>query len=132
MKRQVYRVEEKETRQGAYSGCIAPVALNYDFGDMSLHPTPHNDVGLYPWWVNNGHIRDAYIFGFKSLDQLFSWFYKGGDFHQNAIDTYDAVISVYEVEDSLVIDGQFQTIFHKNSSKFIKHLSFLDGSEIVE
>lgn len=76
-----------------------------------LRPMPENDG------INIDLIKDHHFFGFKTIEQLNSWFTPA----DLVMGSYlNGVIAIYEVNEELIIFGLNQVAFYKDKAKLIK------------
>ena len=97
------------------------------------HPTPNNDEGLKFIWevlIGLGSISN-YVFGFKSLNQLHSWFFFNEGGVKNLIEQYPIKmrVSIFIVEDDYYHSGQFQAIAHTDHMQLFKTLTIEEAFE---
>ena len=113
----IYRVEG-EQGVGLYRcGLRCGQVMQY-----KRHPTPSEDAELSTWWGANRLIRDQYIFGYSTLEQLKSWIYAKK--WRMEIKKAGLVCSVYETNDCIV--GATQAVFRKSTAKKIGEVDILD------
>jgi len=124
---QVYRVED-EDGGGPYNGENAPTAftgdwiklingnINKDGNDLVNQPSPYRDI---PEWAEpfTGHKR--YRFGFRTIEQLHSWFHDGA---RQELDRRGFKWAKYEVPDQWVHVGGHQVAFDARRAKLIERL----------
>jgi hypothetical protein len=121
MEMQVYRVED-EDGGGPYNGDRAPKAFTPGWtaivngnplGDRVSQPDPYSDI---PKWATPfvGHAR--YRFGFKTVEQMHSWFH---DEAKEELVSRGFKLAKYEVPDSWVHVGGHQVAFEPTKAKLL-------------
>lgn len=124
-----FRVEEPSTHHGPYVATKAP-SLNR-FMEETLHidcysydhnrqPAPYEDDGNMRNW-NRGPYKGNTLFGFLSLDQLFSWFYREEELAFLKSGYY--VCAIYEAE-HIPFSSSHQAVAYADSLTFIEAMPF--------
>lgn len=107
----VYRVEHKETGFGPYNPQHEDLGVGYDNWINSMpghHPSPTADIqgmSSLDWGA-----REAYLYGFQSIDSLRKWF--PDDYLFQLEHYYGFRLAVYDVPEEDVLKGERQVAFH--------------------
>jgi hypothetical protein len=93
----------------------------WEMGNPETHPSPPEDEGLLPRWINLTSYRD-WFFGFYDKTQLDNWIYK--DTWKKELAKIGCKISTYEVAEDDFIRGHRQCVFVKARSTLIDRKDF--------
>lgn len=123
-----FRVETPSTHDGPYvSHPVAPSIYEYIAKrtgqydhDPSRQPAPHSDDGNMKAFYRDPHSYRV-VFGFTSLDQLFSWFYR--DEELDFLKSGFYVCAIYEVS-SIPYSSSHQAAAYRDDLRFIEALPF--------
>lgn len=111
----VYRLESAKG-EGVFTAGIVYDARTAagveDYGDQCpyRHPSPHTDV---PRWGEMGYPEDFYC-AFRDIPHLLRWF--DSEAVRVEMGKLGAIMKVYEVSPSDVLDGDMQIMFRKGAA----------------
>lgn len=105
---------------GAYRANLSDEACGGN-SNSDNHPAPFIDMKLAPIWENLEDSK-AYVFGFRSLEELRRWF-SNDDWMLSDWAIENATIAVYTLPDDMFHAGSFQVIGHAPSMVLATKLS---------
>lgn len=110
----VWRVENFQGSgpyQGTSMGSWADSSEKHN--NNAICPEPRSDAGLADAWMNMDYSeRDAYLFGFSSLEQLQAWF---SETELAKLKSMGYYVTCFEIPEPYIIVGSLQLIFKKVS-----------------
>lgn len=115
----IYRIEHGVNGYGPYQASLHSHTdkRQYDMGWKHLdaeHPEMWSDC-TRPF----NHFYDEYHCGFRSIEQMISWFEGWFDI----LDTNGFIVAIYDCPMGSVISGTFQSVFNKEDSKRVDTMS---------